>query len=251
MKRLWQLILYKARADLQSETHRSYTGILWWIIEPLLSLVVYYAVFGFVFSGKGESYLTFLFVGIVTWRWFQNSVQHAANSLIAHRPLMLLVNVHKVVFPMAGILADSAKFLLSLGVCMILAAISSQEMNLNWLALPMVVGCQLLLVMAGCFIIAAITPFAPDIYLILPTGLQLMMFMSGVFYRIDAMPQGVGSFLRLNPMVGVIDQYRRVLMDGLFPDWSVIAGVGALGVVGMGVGVLLLNRFDKLYPKLT
>lgn len=250
MKQLTQLILHKTVGDLQSEIHRSYAGMIWWILDPLLSLGVYYLVFGFLFANKEQSYVTFLFVGIIVWRWFQNSVQHSANSLIAHRPLMLLVNVRKIVFPISGTMADAFKFLLSLVVCLIVAGVVARGVHLTWLVLPAVIFVQLVFVLGCCLVAAAITPFVPDLYLLLPTFLQLTMFVSGVFYRVDVMPERVQLLIRLNPMTCIIEQYREVIMNGRLPNWGTLAVVAAIGMALAVVGGLMLQRFEKVYPKL-
>lgn len=250
VRRTFDLIYYKTTSDLQSEIHRSYAGMVWWILDPLLSLAVYYAVFGFMFRHKEPHYTLFLFVGIVIWRWYQNCMQHASNSLIAHRPLMLLVNVHKIVFPVSAVFADGFKFLLSLGVCLILAGFTCDSFGWVWLSLPLVILMQLSVVVGCCLVVAAVTPFVPDIYFLLPTALQLMMFLSGVFYRVDTMPKGVQPIIRMNPMTCVIEEYRAVIVDGRLPSLSQLAILTAFGLVASVVGGFLIHRNDKVYPKL-
>ena len=70
------IIFEKAKADLIAEVRRGYLGILWWFIEPLLYLSVFYVVFVFVFDRGGEDGVAFLLTGLVVWKWFSSGVMH-------------------------------------------------------------------------------------------------------------------------------------------------------------------------------
>ena len=114
---LLNISLYRAWAEIKSESKRSYAGILWWVIRPLLSLAVYGIVFGMIFKNTVPNFLLFLFSGIIAWEWFASSVLRSANSINANRNLMLLVKVDPAMFPLSINFVDTVKFFL--GFCFV------------------------------------------------------------------------------------------------------------------------------------
>ncbi|MDP8219081.1 MAG: hypothetical protein P9M03_10185 [Candidatus Theseobacter exili] len=105
-KSCFQLTMYKAYAELQAESERTYAGFVWWILDPIFTLTVYYLVFQGVVSRGSENFVIFLCVGIVTWRWMQNTVMQSSTSILAGGGLMQQVYLPKIVFPTAIILSD-------------------------------------------------------------------------------------------------------------------------------------------------
>src|SRR5690606_24175274 len=75
------LISYKAYADLKAEASRTYINYLWWVLDPLMSLMVYYVVIGLLFQRGGPGFIFVLLVGIIFWRWYSESISHGASTI--------------------------------------------------------------------------------------------------------------------------------------------------------------------------
>ena len=73
IKRYLEIIYYKTYADLRSEASRSYLGFVWWILEPVLYMSVFYLVFSVIRGQKDEDFILFLLVGLVSWKWFASN----------------------------------------------------------------------------------------------------------------------------------------------------------------------------------
>ena len=67
-----ELVWYKAYADLRAEAARAYLGVLWWVLEPLLYICVFYVVFGILLDRGGQGFVSFMLCGLVVWRWFSS-----------------------------------------------------------------------------------------------------------------------------------------------------------------------------------
>ncbi len=245
------VIWYRAIAELRAEATRTYAGYLWWVIQPLLMFGVYYIAFKYVLQTREEHFAIFLFTGIIIWQWFSVTVQRCAGSLISSRGLMLQVNLHKSVFPFSILLVNSVKFLVTLVILMIVLVTAGFTPGVAWVALPLLLLIQLIVIAGfGCFS-AMISPFVPDFQHILSTLLQLAFFVSGIIYDLSILPEKYQQILGINPMTIVISQSRRVLMENQFPQLSefVLPLVISTGLLVMSLW--LINRFDKLYPKLS
>lgn len=245
----WELAVFRTVAELRAESKRSYAGLLWWIIRPLLSLAVYGVVFGLIFKVKQEHFLLFLFSGIIGWEWFSSSTQRCATSVLSNRPLMLLVKVNPMLFPVSICLVDFVKFLLGLLILLVAAAIWGPGFGWSILMLPVIVLAELLLCMGAGLIVSSITPFLPDFAMILTTVMQLLMFLSGVFYRIDSLPARLRPLIALNPVAVMLEQYRLVILEHSMPDLRGMAAVWGSGIAAALAGRLLLAKFGRIYTK--
>ncbi len=250
IKHLYHVVVYRALAELRAEATRTYAGFLWWIIQPLLMFGVYYIAFNYVIENRTENFALFLFTGIVLWQWFSVSVLRCSGSLIAARPLMQRVNLHKSVFPFSIILVNTFKFIITFVILVIVLAIAGFYPGWSWLSIPMLLAIELFIIMAvGCFS-AMISPFIPDYQHILATVLQLMFFISGIIYDLSILPDRIQSVLGLNPMAIIISETRQVLMYNQLPNWSSLMIPLIQSALLFAFSIALLNRFDKVYPKI-
>ncbi len=97
-------------AGLRAEAARNYLSFLWWVLEPLFSMLVFYIVFGLLFQRGTEDYVPFLLVGLVSWQWFANTVKHSMTSIYGNGRLMNQVDLPKVIFPSIVVVMDLVKF---------------------------------------------------------------------------------------------------------------------------------------------
>ncbi|RMH21258.1 MAG: ABC transporter permease [Acidobacteria bacterium] len=244
------LAIFKTYADLRAESARTYVGFLWWIAEPLLSLGVYYIVFELILDRGTENYVAFLFTGLVPWRWLSTTLVHGSGSILFADNLMQQVYLPKVLFPIVAFLTDTFKFLVVFAVLLVFVRISGFPLGWSYLALPLVLLVQGLLVIGVTLIAAGITPFIPDLRVVLENLVRVWLFLSGIFYDVGALSADAQWYFRLNPMTSVIEAYRHILLDGVWPSFAWLSIVTVLALALCALGALLIHRFDYTYPKL-
>lgn len=243
------ILLYKTYADLKAESKRTHAGMLWWIGEPLLHMVVYYIVFAVFFQRGGEDFIPFLLVGLVVWRWFQVTLMQGSASIRNGRKLMLQVHLRKTLFPASVILANSYKFAITLVLLLLFLWVYGLGISWYYAALPALLIIQLMLVMGCTYIAAALIPFLPDLRVLLDNALRAMLFLSGIFYAGDNLPEHIQPWFYLNPMAVLIDAYRDVLMYAQWPDWTRLNWVACLALVLILIGKWLIGKLDYQFPK--
>ncbi len=250
LRHTFDVVLYRAIAELRAEATRTYAGYLWWIMQPLLMFAVYFVAFNYVLSDPRPDFAVFLFSGIVLWQWFAVSVQRCAGSLIASRALMQQVNLHKSVFPFSIMLVNSVKFLVTLLILFVVLMIAGHKPGIAWLTLPLLLLVELLVIAGfGCFS-AMFSPFVPDFQHILSTLLHLAFFLSGIIYDLAMLPDRYQRVLGLNPVAVIIEQTRGVLMHNTMPDPTRLLIPLLIGASLLLLSMVLLHRFDKVYPKI-
>ena len=238
----WRYAVHRGWANLLAEAARYHLGWLWWIMEPLAMTAVFYVVFRYL-RGADEDFVYFLIVGVVAWLWFSSGVGNATQSLANARSLILQMKLPKVMFPLVSVISVTFKqafvFAALLTVVGALVGIDSA-----WLALPILFLSQLLLIAAAACTVAFLCAWLPDVRFLVVSGLQLMMFCSGIFFEISSFPEAIQGWFRINPMAVMLEQYRLVLLDGEVPDFAWCTSVAAVCVLWLAVLQWAYRRWD-------
>ncbi len=245
-----ELIFHQAYARLRSETTKTYIGFLWWIIDPILFMAIFYLVFGLLLQQGTEDFVTFLLVGLVSWRWFQNSISNGAASILNGQQLMRQVYLPKSLFPMINLLTDTFKFFVVLLLLLLYLWLSGHPIGISYLALPVLLGVQLLLITALTCLVAALVPILPDLRYLVAHILMLLMFASGIFYPAERIPEGFRDYFYLNPMARLIEGFRAILMHDLWPDWAALAITALFSAALLVLAWIIMTRYDYEYPKM-
>jgi lipopolysaccharide transport system permease protein len=248
--RCLEFIWFRALAETRAGNSRSFLGIAWWIIEPMLYLGAFYVVFGLVFKRGGENFVSFLLCGLVVWKWFASSVQNASMAIQYNMKIIYQVYLPKIVFPAVALVVSTLRFSLVFIILLVFLIINDIPVTLAWLIdLPLLLFLQIALMMGLAMIFSAIVPLIPDLKIVIDNGMILLFFLSGIFFRFDAVPETLRSYFNLNPMAVLIRSYREVLIAGQHLNW-----LSLMPVVGMVFGLLLIGcvllwRWDRRYAK--
>lgn len=247
----WELLYYKTYAGLQAEISRGFLGVLWWIVEPVIYMSVFYIVFAILFDRGGPGYVPFLLCGLTVWKWFASSILQGANSIKGNMGLIQRVRIPKMVLPCSIILANAFKFLIILALLLIFLLLTGSQLHITWLAIFPLLICQLLFTIAAASLLAAVIPFFPDLIVFVQNGIMLLLFLSGIFFDIKELSEKAQLYLYMNPIATLITGYRQAILDGVWPDWGSIGLVFIFSLLGCKLVARLLDHWDGQYAKLT
>ena len=222
-----ELIVQLTRREVLSRYRGSILGLAWSFFNPLLMLVVYTFVFSVIFKARWgpneESTADFaivLFVGLIIHGLFAECVNRAPGLILAN------VNyVKKVVFPLEilpWVAAGSALFHAAVSIAVLLAAQFVFYHALAWTVvfLPIVLVPLLFSTMGLAWFLSSIGVYVRDIGQTIGIFTTVLLFLSPVFYPVEALPENYRILLLLNPLTPVIGDARRVLIWGEVPDWA-------------------------------
>jgi len=219
---IWQF----ARRDVLARYRGSLLGLGWSFLTPLLMLAVYTFVFRVVFKarwGAGGSddfeFALQVYAGLIVFGLFSEVVSRAPR-LVLEQPNL----VKKVVFPLeilpwVAVLAGLFHLALNLAVLLAATALSRGDLPLSIVALPLVLMPFVPLLLGLGWFLAALGVFVRDVGQITSLAVTLLMFLSPVFYPVSSLPERWQPWLLANPLTPVMEQLRRVTLEGLWPDW--------------------------------
>ena len=240
-----ELIAVKAWADIKSEANRAYIGFLWWFIEPLLYMGAFYLLFGLGLRMGGDNFMYFLLCGLLPWKWFSSSLGNGSLSIVANAGLINQIYLPKYVLPMVTVTVTSMKFLIVLPILLLFLVASGFTPSIHWTALLIIVASQFMLVAALASLLAAIVPFIPDLRFVIENGMLLLMFLSGVFFDMARVDEGLRAILYLNPLAVLLKDYREVLMHNQWPSVFDISYIVGFSVIMGAISWYLLKRIDR------
>lgn len=238
---LWQhreLIKQFVKRDVIGRYRGSYLGIMWSFLNPLLMLTVYTFVFSVVFkarwgveSNSKTEFALILFCGITTFNLFAEIVNRAPGLIISN------VNyVKKVVFPLeilpvvvlgsAFVHASISLFILIIGLAVLLGVLHWTIVFIPLVLLPLV-----LLSIGLGWLFASLGVFLRDIGHILGVAVQVLMFLSPIFYPVSAIPKELQHLYYINPLSYVVEDMRRIMVWGQLPNWGWLTFGTILGVL--------------------
>lgn len=233
------------RRDIKVRYRQTLLGVIWVILQPVLTGGVFAAVFRFAGAfGEEDASRLFLYflAGLVPWMAFASAVQHAAMSLETNAALVGKVYFPRILIPGAFVTGSLVDFGVTFGV-LVIAAWATGYLNISmavWLV-PLL-AIQLLAAFGLGAFFAILNAQYRDVKYAVPFLLMLGLFLT-VLLPADAWPEGIRTLLALNPMLGVAETWRAAVLGGAV-DWSLLATSGAMAVA-LAVGGMLFFRWRE------
>ena len=243
----WQLFL----RDLKARYKQTLLGALWGLGRPLLELGVFTVVFGTVLNAPSDDapYPLFVYTGIVMWTFVAGALPRATESLVNHAGLVANLPFPKATVPLASVgaaLFDSLVAASLLGVAMLYydAPIS---LRILWLAPLGVVLVSF--VAASAIILSALNVFYRDVRHVVELGVRVLFFLTPVVYASSAVPERYDVWYRVNPLVGIFEGVRAVLIDGTAPDLRSVTYPTVMTAILVLVAVALFSRAEPYFAE--
>jgi homopolymeric O-antigen transport system permease protein len=231
------LLLYLVTSNLKAQHRNSFLGYLWWLLDPLVGVVIYYFVVVVVFHRGGDDYGMFLVIGLIVWRWLSSTITSASRSIVTQAGIITQVYLPKLIFPLSAAFTHLIHFGFGLVViaCSLVFFRIVPGMTLLWL--PYIVLMQLLFLTALATVMAYVCVFIRDIDNLVSHLLYLWFFGTPVIWREEMIADGKRWLVAMNPMAHFLASYRNVFMHQSGPEYLPLLCIGLLSSV-MIMGML-------------
>lgn len=230
------------KKEIKLKYRRSYLGILWTLLEPLLTTMVLTLVFGNWFDRGGLNFPVYILCGRLIYSFFANSTKTAMKSIRSNSGMIKKVYVPKYIYPLSAVLSGYVTFLISL-IILILAMIVF-KVSFTIYFITAIIPLVLILVMTyGVgMILATLNVFFRDLEYLWGVILMLIMYSSAIFYEVDKMvAKGNGWIFKWNPLYAIILNFRNAVFGVPLDTFALVysAGFSSLTLI---VGVILFYK---------
>lgn len=255
VREIWSrrlLTRYLIQAELTKKGSDTLLGNVWWVLDPLLQMIVYVILVAIIFQRSIEAYPLFIFATILPWKWFSSSVNDAITSVTARERIIKQVKFPKIVLPVAAVTGGVVSFGFGLIPLVGLTVLFyPHHLSPSFLLLPAVAVVQFVFTLAVAIVLGAVNVFYRDIGNVVRHGLRLWFYLSPGLYGVDQIAHLTGRhpilawLFAANPFTTLFESYRNVVYAGTGPLWTELA---AWLVVSMVLCAAAIGFFKRLEP---
>ena len=243
----FELFMNLTRREVKGRYSQSLFGAGWAIAQPLATMAVFTLVFarlGKMPSG-GAPYPLFAYAALVPWFFFSNSVMSGTMSLVTYRNIVTKTYFPREIVPLAQVGSRLVDISAASGLYILLMLYYGLGVT-PWAALiPLFLWMLVLFTVGVTLATSAINVFYRDVNPVVQISLQLWLYLTPVAYPLEAV-QNYRWFFLLNPLTGVVEGLRAVLVFGREPEWGVV-GISAALISAIFVGALILFKSTDKY----
>jgi lipopolysaccharide transport system permease protein len=236
------LILSLARRELAARYKGSVLGIVWALVTPIVMIAIFTFLFAEIFkarfglSASPWDYALYLFCGLLPWTAFQESLQLSSTTIVSHANLVKRVVFPLETLPVAQTLASLANQMFGTVALLIALVVIRHELHLTILWLPVLIVPQWIATLGAAWLLASLGVFLRDIVPGITLVLMAWMYLTPIIYPESIVPPRYLPYIQLNPFTPLINCYRRVLIDGLPPDWQGLAYFTVFAMISFAFG---------------
>ena len=244
------LLVFLVWRDLKVRYAQTVMGAAWAIIQPLLTMVVFTIIFGNFAKvpSDGVPYPVFSLAALVPWTYFSVAFSMSGGSLVTNTNLITKIYFPRLVIPLApvvGGLVDFAIAFVILGAAMLFYGIAPSPIAL--LVVPLLVVVMAVTAAGVGCLLAALNIQYRDVKYITPFLIQIWMYGSPIVYPMSLVPESVRPWYMLNPMAGVIEGFRAVLLGTGPVPWTALGIASGMAVFIFVVGVYYFRQTERLF----
>ncbi|MCC6456220.1 MAG: ABC transporter permease [Caldilineaceae bacterium] len=241
-----ELLVTWTYREIRTRYRQSVLGLGWTVIQPVFQMVVISIIFGnfLRIPSEGVPYPVFAYTAILPWTLFSTSVASAVPGVISNMDLVTKIYFPREILPLSAILARLVDFAVASVVFVGLMLWYQIPLHATVLYVPLLLAIQMLLATGIGLLGAAASVFLRDISFAVPMAMQLWMYATPVIYPMSVVPERWRPLYLLNPMAGLIDSYRRVILDGAAPDFQYLGASALLSILVALVGYYNFKRLE-------
>jgi homopolymeric O-antigen transport system permease protein len=221
---------------------RSILGVGWSLLNPLANVLVFRFIFEVVLPVNVPNFTPFLFAGTLVWNWFSMSLMFATTSVVDNRDMIKRPGFPIAILPAVTISSYLIHFLVALPILLTLLVVGGTKVPATIFFLPILAAIQFTITLGLSYFVATLHVAFRDTQYLLGVALQLLFFMSPVFYDVSAVPQRFRFIYDINPIAGLLDGYRAILIRGQIPQLSSLLSLTLVAFLLFSGGYFVYSR---------
>lgn len=255
LKGIWRyrdLYYMYVKRDIITVYKQTILGPLWFLIQPILTTIMYMFVFGGLagISTDGIPQPLFYMSGILLWNYFNAAFMVSSNVFTANASVFGKVYFPRLVVPLSGITSNLIKFGIQLVLFIIIYLyyyIQGVNLTINWslLLFPILILMIALHAMSWGLIISALTTKYRDLTQLVAFGIQLFMYVTPVIYPLSAAPEKYRIFISLNPLTPIFEAFKYSCMGGGSLEWLGLGYSFIILLITLFLSIIIFNRVER------
>lgn len=285
-----RLIGYMVRADIKKRGVNTVLGNVWWVLDPLITMLIYVLVMTVIFQRSTPDFPLFLLSAMVPFKWFTQTIGSSTHAVTGKEGLIKQIMFPKIILPVTSSLSQVVSFLFGLLVLFVVLLVAyTSHLTPQILWVPLIAVVQFVFVLGFTFMVSAVTVFYRDVGIVIGHFMRLLFWISPILWsfnavagRGQALEEAMGdvdrtlglpggtmfNILHYNPMAQLLEAYRQVIYGSLGavetadggrdlvwttatpPDLQMLALIFFMGVGFVILGTIVFKRLEPAFAKL-
>lgn len=240
-----EMLRNSVRKELRSRYKGSILGFLWTFINPLLQLIVYSFVFNRIMRvvpPKGVNYTLWLFVALVPWACIAATISQSTNIIIQNGNLIKKIYFPRIILPISLVMTNIINMMLTFIIVILVVLGGGSPLTFNYLFLPLVFAIQFILLFGFAVLLSVINVYFRDMEHIMSIVVMVWFYVTPIIYSTELVPERFRFYFKLNPIFGLVESYRDILIYGQMPNIKYLLYVLCFSVI---LGFIALCVFDR------
>lgn len=253
LRELWQfrdLLTTLAQRDVKLRYRQTSLGVIWVILQPLISAGIFSFVFGKVAklpAPAGIPYLVFSYAGLLAWNAFSSTLGKTSGCLLSNSNLVSKVYFPRLALPLSTVFSTLIDFGVALVMMIVLMVINHVVPTAAVLLLPVWLLLVILLAMGVGLYTSALMVSYRDVQFILPVVTQFLLYASPVAYSAALIPAKYKLIFMANPLTGLLEAFRWSLLGTTHPNWNSVGYAAAVSVVVFILGAFSFKKMERKF----
>ncbi len=245
LRELWRyrdLLHLLVSNSIKTRYKRSVLGVLWTLLNPLMTTIVLTVALSQLFRFEIENYPVYLLAGLIAWNFFSQTVTQVMNTLIWGSSLMKRIYVPRTIFAISVVGNGLVNLFLSLIPLLIIMLSVRQPLRWTLWLLPLAVFLLVTFTTGLALLLATLAVYFVDLVEMVGIVLTAWFYLTPIIYPLELVPPRFAWFLRLNPMSYFVGVFRMLIYDGVLPPFSHVAIAAVTGCTTLLLGWIVFTK---------
>lgn len=213
-----ELLRTNVKKEIRGKYKGSFLGVLWSFVNPLLMTLVYAIVFPFLLKSTEPHYVTFIVIGVLPWNWFTTVIAQGTTTFLSNAGIIKKVYFPREILPISTVTSGLVNYLISILIIAIFLICSGIGFSWYLVFLPLVIIIQYIFLLAVVFLVSAIDVYVRDAEYIINFFVMMLFYATPILFTLNMFPVKFQGFLKINPMVTIINSYRDIFFYQRMPQ---------------------------------
>jgi lipopolysaccharide transport system permease protein len=258
-KEIWRyrdLMMLFVKRNIITQYKQTVLGPLWFLIQPLMTTVMYMVVFGGIakISTDGLPQPLFYLAGISFWQYFADCLNKTSNTFVSNAGIFGKVYFPRLVTPLSDVISNLVRFAIQFGLFLVVyayyAIFTDVQIHTNWyvLMLPILVMMLAGLALGFGILFSSMTTKYRDLQLLLSFFVSLWMYATPVIYPLSTITNPtLRLVMQLNPLTGIVEFFKYGMLGVGVHEWWMLGYSFAFMVILMAIGIVVFNKVQKSF----
>ncbi|WP_301626476.1 ABC transporter permease [Paenibacillus apis] len=241
---------YNVQINLRLKVSNTFLGYFWWLIDPLLHMLVYSFIVEFVFRRGEANFPVFVFCGLLSWKWFSSTMNYSASCIKSNSGVLNQVYVPKFLFPLQETTVNLIKFLFGFIILIAMLFFFKIMPTIHFLGVIPIIISNYLFIFAVSLLLTHFGVFITDLKNFLGHFTRIWWYLSPGMYSLNIIPEKFRWVFWLNPNTAFFESYRNVIMYNESPNYVSLLIWDVISLFLIYVGLRIIYQFDRSYSKI-